>query len=75
MGGAVLFGPDKKNPAGYRLMRRIDKLGPSDEERAPIVCNAKGDGKLTFDPAKRMSLAPEPAAIEGPSPSIWWWKI
>jgi electron-transferring-flavoprotein dehydrogenase len=48
MGGAV-FGPDKKNPAGYRLMRRIDELGPSDEERAPIVCNAKGDRKLTFD--------------------------
>ena len=45
----VVLGPDKKNRAGYTYMRRVDEMGPSDAERAPIVGNAKGDGKLTFD--------------------------
>ena len=48
MRGGVL-GPDKTNRAGYTYMRRLDETGPSDLDRAPVVGNAKGDGKLTFD--------------------------
>ena len=40
-------GPDSKNHAGYLRMKHADALNPN--KRAPIVYNAKGDGKLTFD--------------------------
>ena len=43
------LGPDAKNHAGYEQMRRLDTLGPAHADRAAMVGNAKGDGKLTFD--------------------------
>ncbi len=43
------LGPDAKNGAGYTRMERVDELGPALAKRAPMVGNAKGDGKLTFD--------------------------
>jgi electron-transferring-flavoprotein dehydrogenase len=43
------LGPDAKNHAGYEQMRQLDTLGPAHADRAAIVGNAKGDGKLTFD--------------------------
>jgi electron-transferring-flavoprotein dehydrogenase len=46
MRGANL-GPDSTNQAGYLRMKHKDVLNPL--KRAPIVYNAKGDGKLTFD--------------------------
>ena len=48
MFGARL-GPDAKNVAGYRRMERVDELGPPDLNRTPMIGNARGDGKLTFD--------------------------
>jgi electron-transferring-flavoprotein dehydrogenase len=48
MFGARL-GPDATNQADYRHMARMDELGPPDLNRGPIVGNARGDGKLTFD--------------------------
>lgn len=41
------LGPDSKNGPGYKRMMHADALNPL--KRAPIVYNAKGDGKLTFD--------------------------
>jgi electron-transferring-flavoprotein dehydrogenase len=46
MRGANL-GPDSKNGAGYLRMKHADAVNPL--KRAPMVGNAKGDGKLTFD--------------------------
>lgn len=43
------LGPDAKNRAGYTRMERVDEPGPARAKRAPMVGNAKGDGKLTFD--------------------------
>jgi electron-transferring-flavoprotein dehydrogenase len=43
------LGPDAKNRAGYTRMRRVDGLGPANGDRAQMIGNAKGDGKLTFD--------------------------
>ncbi len=43
------LGPDAKNRAGYTRMERVDELGPARAKRAPMLGNAKGDGKLTFD--------------------------
>ncbi len=43
------LGPDAKNQAGYERMRQLPELGPPHQNRLPIVGNAKGDGKLTFD--------------------------
>ncbi len=43
------LGPDAKNRAGYTRMERVDAVGPADENRAQMIGNAKGDGKLTFD--------------------------
>jgi electron-transferring-flavoprotein dehydrogenase len=43
------LGPDAKNHAGYEQMRELDTLGPAHADRAAMVGNAKGDGKLTFD--------------------------
>jgi electron-transferring-flavoprotein dehydrogenase len=43
------LGPDAKNRAGYLHLRPVDTLGPPHADRAPMVGNAKGDGKLTFD--------------------------
>ncbi len=43
------LGPDAKNHAGYENMRPLTSLGPPHQDRLPIVFNAKGDGKLTFD--------------------------
>jgi electron-transferring-flavoprotein dehydrogenase len=43
------LGPDAKNRAGHEQMRRLDALGPTHQDRAAMVGNAKGDGKLTFD--------------------------
>lgn len=48
MGGGIL-GPDAKNRAGYTRMQRLEETGPVDLDRWPIVGNARGDGKLTFD--------------------------
>jgi len=43
------LGPDAKNHAGYERMRPLPALGPPHQNRLPMVGNAKGDGKLTFD--------------------------
>ncbi len=43
------LGPDAKNRAGYTRIERVDEPGPARAKRAPMVGNAKGDGKLTFD--------------------------
>jgi electron-transferring-flavoprotein dehydrogenase len=43
------LGPDAKNHAGYTHMERVDALGPEAVDRAQMLGNAKGDGKLTFD--------------------------
>ncbi len=43
------LGPDAKNRAGYTRMRPVEALGPVHADRAAMVGNAKGDGKLTFD--------------------------
>jgi len=43
------LGPDAKNRAGYTRMEQVDAVGPADENRAQMIGNAKGDGKLTFD--------------------------
>ncbi|HEX4067614.1 MAG TPA: electron transfer flavoprotein-ubiquinone oxidoreductase [Acidobacteriaceae bacterium] len=43
------LGPDAKNRAGYRYMQPVETLGPPHADRAAMVGNAKGDGKLTFD--------------------------
>ena len=43
------LGPDAKNEAGYERMRLLEALGPPHQDRAPMIGNAKGDGKLTFD--------------------------
>ena len=48
LGGANL-GPDAKNHAGYMRMRSLAALGPPRHDRAAMIGNAKGDGKLTFD--------------------------
>jgi electron-transferring-flavoprotein dehydrogenase len=48
MFGARL-GPDATNPPGYTRMAQVDELGPPDLNRAPMIGNARGDGKLTFD--------------------------
>jgi electron-transferring-flavoprotein dehydrogenase len=48
MFGARL-GPDAENGADYRQMARVDELGPPDLNRGPMIGNARGDGKLTFD--------------------------
>ena len=43
------LGPDGKNRAGYTRMQRLDAVGPAEDNRAQMVGNAKGDGRLTFD--------------------------
>ncbi len=43
------LGPDAKNRAGYTRIERVDEPGPARAKRAPMLGNAKGDGKLTFD--------------------------
>jgi electron-transferring-flavoprotein dehydrogenase len=43
------LGPDAKNRAGYTRMERVDAVVPADENRAQMIGNTKGDGKLTFD--------------------------
>ena len=43
------LGPDAKNRAGYTRMRPVQALGPAHQDRAPMIGNAKGDGRLTFD--------------------------
>ncbi|MCL6464254.1 MAG: electron transfer flavoprotein-ubiquinone oxidoreductase, partial [Acidobacterium ailaaui] len=43
------LGPDSKNEAGHLRLRPLDELGSWPGDRAPILYNAKGDGKLTFD--------------------------
>ncbi len=48
MHGANL-GPDLKNHAGYLRMKYQDALNIHSAGREPILFNAKGDGKLTFD--------------------------
>jgi electron-transferring-flavoprotein dehydrogenase len=48
MRGANL-GPDGSNGPGYERMRPIDSLGDHAHGREAILCNAVGDGKLTFD--------------------------
>jgi electron-transferring-flavoprotein dehydrogenase len=41
------LGPDSTNQAGYLRMKHTDALNPL--KHVPIVYNARGDGKLTFD--------------------------
>ncbi|MGB9145714.1 MAG: electron transfer flavoprotein-ubiquinone oxidoreductase [Acidobacteriaceae bacterium] len=48
MRGGIL-GPDAKNHAGYAELGRLDEIGPPDLSRGPMIGNARGDGKLTFD--------------------------
>ncbi|MGB0125790.1 MAG: electron transfer flavoprotein-ubiquinone oxidoreductase [Silvibacterium sp.] len=48
MHGANL-GPDSKNQAGYLRMKHQDALSIHSGGREPMLFNAKGDGKLTFD--------------------------
>ncbi len=48
MRGSIL-GPDRKNHAGYTRMIQLDEIGPPDLNRGPMIGNARGDGKLTFD--------------------------
>jgi electron-transferring-flavoprotein dehydrogenase len=43
------LGPDSRNRAGYTRMHRLDVAGPAEDNRTPMIGNAKGDSKLTFD--------------------------